>query len=103
MSRPQFRCILSLTVACIALAVPAGASGATVVNGNFETGNLNGWQQFSQTEAGEWFTYEKEGAEEEGFFPPPTGRFAAADDQGSPDLDSTRTSPWSRASPTSSP
>lgn len=87
MSRPGARTFLTLIVACIALGAPSAASAATVVNGNFETGNLNGWQQFSQTEAGEWFTYEKEGAEEEGFFPPPTGTFAAADDQGSPDLD----------------
>jgi hypothetical protein len=86
-SRLTVRSFLTLIVIFVAAALPAGASAATVVNGNFETGTLAGWQQFNQTGAGEWFTYEKEGAEEEFFFPPPSGTFAAADDQGSPDLD----------------
>ena len=87
MPRPSVRSFLVLVVACVALAAPAGAGAATVVNGNFETGTLAGWQQFNQLGNGDWFTYEKEGAEEEGFFPPPAGIFAAADDQGEPDLD----------------
>lgn len=87
MSRPTARNFFALVAACAALALPASAGAATVVNGNFETGTLAGWQQFNQTGSGEWFSYEKEGAEEEGFFPPPFGTFAAADDQGSPDLD----------------
>jgi len=86
-SRLTVRSLLALIVVSVALAAPAAAGAATVVNGNFETGTLAGWQQFNQTGAGEWFTYEKEGAEEEFFFPPPSGTFAAADDQGSPDLD----------------
>jgi hypothetical protein len=86
-SRPSVRTFLALLVASAALAAPAAASAANVVNGNFETGNLAGWQQFNQIGNGEWFTYEKEGAEEEGFFPPPSGRFAAVDDQNEPDLD----------------
>lgn len=87
MPRLTLRSFLALIVACVALAAPAGAGAATVVNGNFETGTLAGWQQYNQTGAGEWFTYEKEGAEEEGFFPPPSGTFAAADDQKNFDLD----------------
>jgi hypothetical protein len=86
-SRLSARTVLALLVACFALAAPAGAGAATVVNGNFETGTLAGWQQFNQFENGEWFTYQKEGAEEEGFIPPPSGLFAAVDDQGGPDLD----------------
>jgi hypothetical protein len=86
-SRRTVRSFLTLIVVSVAFASPAAASAATVVNGNFETGTLAGWQQFNQTGSGDWFTYEKEGAEEEGFFPPPSGTFAAADDQNSPDLD----------------
>src|SRR6185295_15356019 len=29
----------------------------TVVNGGFETGNLNGWQVFNSTDKGNWFVY----------------------------------------------
>jgi FtsP/CotA-like multicopper oxidase with cupredoxin domain len=74
-----------IAIAVLALAIPASAAAATVVNGDFETGNLSGWQQFNQTGAGEWFTYNS--AEAEGFFPPPSGNFAALDNQISPDLD----------------
>ncbi len=87
MSRPSIRSFVALIVACSALIAPTGASAATVVNGDFETGTLAGWQQFNQLGNGDWFTYTKPGADEEGFFPPPTGTFAAVDDQGSPDLD----------------
>ena len=73
-------------VAAFALLAPGGASAATVVNGDFETGNLTGWQQFNQFGANEWFTYDKEEAEAESFFPPPFGNFAAVDTQGNPDL-----------------
>jgi len=86
-SRLTVRSFLALIVACVALAAPAGAGAATVVNGNFETGTLAGWQQFNEFENGEWFTYDEEGAEIETFFPPPSGLFAAKDDQGSADLD----------------
>jgi hypothetical protein len=72
-------------IAALALAIPANASAATVVNGDFETGNLSGWQQYNQTGAGEWFTYSS--AEAAGFFLPPSGNFAAADNQKAPDLD----------------
>jgi hypothetical protein len=74
-------------VAVLVLLVPASAGAATVVNGDFETGTLLGWQQYNQTGAGEWFTYDKAEAESESFFPPPSGNFAAIDNQGSPDLD----------------
>jgi hypothetical protein len=86
-SHPFRSRIIALAVACAALAAPAGASAATVVNGDFESGSLTGWQQFNQFGSGEWFTYTKPGADEEGFFPPPTGTFAAADEQSDPDLD----------------
>lgn len=43
----------------LALMVPAGAGAATVVNGNFETGNLQGWQVVTPDhEFGDWFAYQ---------------------------------------------
>jgi hypothetical protein len=36
--------------------VPAAASGATVVNGDFEAGSLAGWSQVSSPGSG-WFAY----------------------------------------------
>jgi hypothetical protein len=86
-SRQPVRRLIALIIALVALGAPTGASAATVVNGNFETGTLAGWQQFSQTESGEWFAYDELEAEVESFFPPPQGNFAAGDDQGDPDTD----------------
>ena len=75
-----------LAIVGLCLLLPAtNASAATVVNGDFETGNLSGWQQYNETGAGEWFTYSS--AEAGSFFAPPSGNFAAVDDQGAPDLD----------------
>jgi len=44
-------------VAAVALLVPAVTQAATVVNGDFETGNLNGWQVSNTTDKGNWFAY----------------------------------------------
>ncbi len=42
----------------LALLAPAGAGAATVVNGNFETGNLEGWNVVTPDhEFGDWFAY----------------------------------------------
>jgi hypothetical protein len=68
--------------AAVALVLPASAGAATVVNGDFETGSLSGWQQYNSTPEGGWFVYST--AESTGFFPP-TGNFAAADEQNDPD------------------
>lgn len=89
MSRSSIRSFLALIVACLALAIPAGAGAATVVNGDFETGSLSGWQVYSSTNAGSWFAYSGTGTPlpEEGmmevhsFFPPPQGTFAAVTDE----------------------
>jgi hypothetical protein len=75
-----------VAVAIFAFFAPASAGAATVINGDFETGTLAGWQQFNQTGAGEWFAESREEAELEGFFPPPSGNFAAADFQMGEDL-----------------
>jgi hypothetical protein len=83
----SIRSFIALIVACLVLLAPAGAGAATVANGDFEAGNLTGWQQNNQTGNGEWFTYDKAEAEAESFFPPPQGNFAAVDNQVEPDLD----------------
>lgn len=73
MSRPA-RSSLALLVACVALAAPAAAGAATVVNGDFESGNLDGWRVQRTTEAGDWFAYSGEGL---GVVAPPSGNFGA--------------------------
>lgn len=75
-----------IAVAVCALLAPAHASAATVVNGDFETGDLSGWQQYSQNEAGVWLVESRAEAEAEEFFLPPSGNFAAVDLQIDPDL-----------------
>lgn len=82
-------------------AAPAGA--ATIVNGDFETGNLGGWALSNSNSDGSWYAYsgtdspyEKEHPlpefpEGEEFPllqvpPPPQGTFAALSDQGGPGL-----------------
>lgn len=43
----------------LALLAPAGAGAATVVNGNFESGNLEGWHVVTPDhEFGDWFAYQ---------------------------------------------
>jgi hypothetical protein len=50
--------LLPITIAiCAALAVPSAGSAATVVNGDFERGDLGGWQVHRATESGNWFAY----------------------------------------------
>ncbi len=81
-------------VAFAVLSVPAGASAATVVNGDFESG-LSGWQVQNTgpaTKSG-WFTYSgtksplgEEGSGEE-LPSPPSGSNAAITDQSGPSSD----------------
>jgi len=90
--RLSVRNIVVLAIACAALAVPAGAGAATVVNGDFETGNLSGWQVSTSSDAGNWYAYsgtrtpkqsslESDLEEEVSFFAPPQGTFAAVSDE----------------------
>jgi len=73
-------------VAAIALAVPAAATAATVVNGDFETGNLTGWTQVNNapgSPTGEWISYS--GSLFGGAVPaPPAGNYAAVTIQSGP-------------------
>lgn len=99
-------------IASCALLAPGSAGAATVVNGGFESGNLDGWTQVNSP-AGQWAAYfgnlipsEREEVEEEEveyeeclegavdpeecllepepetFFEPPFGKFAAVSEQG---------------------
>lgn len=84
---------LSVAVAilvCLALAVPAGAAAATVVNGGFESG-MQGWGvQTTNAEIGNWFVQQgtkppfSDEAGKRGTAPvpaPPQGKSAAVSDQ----------------------
>jgi hypothetical protein len=84
-----------------ALGAPGLGSAATVVNGDFERGDLSGWQVHRATESGNWFAYAnstdpitntivttdpiatKRGRKFPQF--PPQGKFAATSDEVSPD------------------
>jgi hypothetical protein len=76
----------------LALLAP-GAPAATVVNGNFEAGNLSGWTvvDVPNSEGGSWFAYSGTNPPFSSIpeFPrtvnaPPQGTFAAISDQGGP-------------------
>jgi hypothetical protein len=50
--------LLALTsIAATLLLIPAASPAASVVNGDFETGDLSGWQVFNSTSKGNWFAY----------------------------------------------
>jgi len=88
--RPRFRYFTALAVACAALVAPAGAGAATIVNGDFETGNLDGWQVSNSSDRGNWFVYSGSFTpfdidKEDPFFTPPQGSFAAVSDESNPD------------------
>jgi hypothetical protein len=74
----------------LGLCAPVAAPAATVVNGDFESGTLRGWDVHRAMEAGNWFAYE--GSDEpiahqrgKPVTPPPQGSHAAIADELSPD------------------
>lgn len=74
------------TIACCGL-LTASAGAAGVVNGDFETGNLSGWQVYNSTENGTWLAYagDKTPFNEAPFFAPPLGNWAAISVEEEPD------------------
>lgn len=89
-SRASIR-VQTLLAACAAivalLVLPTEAGAATVVNGDFEAGNLSGWQLLNNPsgtkQSGSWFAYSGT-TSPLGFGPvppPPAGNYAAITDQ----------------------
>jgi hypothetical protein len=82
-----------LVVALIAVPAPRSAEAASVVNGRFESGTLNGWQVDDETGAGNWFAYSGTAAPIGSKRPtpadpvqaPPQGSYAATTDEANPD------------------
>jgi hypothetical protein len=78
-------------LAGLALLAPRGAAAATVVNGDFESGNLAGWTVNRATELGNWFAYKGTNPPIGGkdltapVQAPPQGTFAAITDEYNPD------------------
>lgn len=81
--------VVAIAMASVSLFAAAGVSAATVVNGDFETGTLSGWQVSNAPPppetTGNWFAYSGtapplEFAPE--VPPPPAGQYAAITSQG---------------------
>jgi hypothetical protein len=90
------RLSLLLAAVLLALFLPSRAGAADFVNGDFESGNLNGWHVHRVTEAGNWFAYEgtdapigsrrkPPAAPAAPVQAPPQGSFAAVTDEANPD------------------
>lgn len=83
--------LIIFAVALLVLFAPSGAAAATVVNGGFESGTLNGWHVHRATEAGNWFAYSGTNAPigvKRGADPvqaPPEGAYAGIADEANPD------------------
>lgn len=82
-----------LAVALLAALAPGAAGAATIVNGDFESGTLSGWNVHQETQAGDWFAYQGTSAPIGSKRPtpaapvqaPPHGLFAAIADEANPD------------------
>ena len=68
---------VAVLVCAALLGASASASAAIVVNGDFETGNLEGWATTSLNHNEKWRTYSSSEAGGGGLPVPPSGRFAA--------------------------
>jgi hypothetical protein len=83
--------MLTLVVVLLTALAPGRAAAATVVNGDFESGTLNGWQVHSAAEAGNWFAYRGTEAPfarnltRQPLPPPPQGTYAAISEEADPD------------------
>lgn len=79
-----------LAAALVVLLVPGSATAATVVNGDFESGTLNGWHVHRVTDSDNWFAYKGTDAPIKKQIihpvqPPPQGLYAATTDEIIPD------------------
>jgi hypothetical protein len=90
--RGRSGCLSFLAAAALLLFAANGAVAATVVNGDFESGTLNGWHVHKAIEAGDWFAYRGTvppiGSKRSNAHPlqaPPQGTYAAITDEANPD------------------
>ncbi len=82
-----------LVAVLLTVLAPTAAEAAKVVNGNFESGTLNGWQVQQATQAGNWFAYtgtaapigSKRPTPADPVQAPPQGLYAATSDEANPD------------------
>jgi hypothetical protein len=85
------RRILPLVAILLVALVPGRAAAATVVNGDFESGSLSGWQVHQVAGAGSWFAYQGTEApigrhrDAAPVQAPPQGAWAAIADEADPD------------------
>jgi hypothetical protein len=87
--RPSSRRLAIGITGLALLAAPGAASAAIVTNGDFETGNLSGWQIQDPSGPGgpnRWYAYSGTSApvSPNTLIPPPQGSFAAVTDMGGP-------------------
>lgn len=81
----------ALATVALTLVASAGAEAATVVNGNFESGDLSGWSVRRETGVGNWYSYKGTnppigGKQLTAPVPaPPQGAYAAISDEANPD------------------
>jgi hypothetical protein len=90
--RGRSGCLSFLAAAVLLLIAANGAAAATVVNGDFESGTLNGWHVHKAIEAGDWFAYKgtvppigSKRSNAHPLQPPPQGTYAAITDEANPD------------------
>lgn len=93
--RNRLASLIAGAIAAVALLAPGGAGAATIVNGDFESGTLTGWQTFNvpapPENSGNWFAYTGTVSPVSPEFgpavpPPPAGKYAAISDQSGPGL-----------------
>lgn len=92
-SWPEIGRVTLLVALFLVISAPQGAEAAQVVNGNFESGTLGGWNVHHAIGAGNWFAYtgtaapigSKRPNPADPVQPPPQGAFAATTDQANPD------------------
>ncbi len=85
----SIRITVVAALAGCALLAPAGARAASVANGDFESGNLSGWQVYDSNSTGKtsWFAYSGllTPKTAKPFLAPPSGSWAAVSDGNSID------------------
>ncbi|HMJ72741.1 MAG TPA: hypothetical protein VK471_05165 [Solirubrobacterales bacterium] len=94
---PEIGRVVLLGVVLMAMLAPSSAEAAKVVNGDFESGTLNGWSVYQANPFGDWFAYQgtdtpisanrkkQSQARTDPVQPPPQGTYATVTDEIEPD------------------